>query len=235
MEILKGLRDELKSLGDPGRRASAQRYFREEISLHGVSSADVKRIDRDYFSTVKELEKNYIFSLCEELWRSPYFEENIIACNWADRQSKRFEPDDILIFGRWLGNYVTNWATCDTLCNHAIGNLVMKYPREIEKPRKWTGSDNRWMRRGASVSLIIPARRGQFTNDIFWIAGKLLSDKDDMVQKGYGWMLKATSEANLQMVFDFVMKHRGSMPRTALRYAIEKMPQELKKQAMMKP
>jgi 3-methyladenine DNA glycosylase AlkD len=56
-----------------------------------------------------------------------------------------------------------------------------------------------------------------------------------MVQKGYGWMLKVTSEANLQMVFDFVMEHRRTMPRTALRYAIEKMPQELKKQAMMKP
>jgi 3-methyladenine DNA glycosylase AlkD len=78
MEILKELRDELKSLGDPGRRASAQRYFREEISLHGVSSADVKRIESDYYSALKGMDKNYIFCLCEELWRSPYFEENII-------------------------------------------------------------------------------------------------------------------------------------------------------------
>ena len=55
-----------------------------------------------------------------------------------------------------------------------------------------------------------------------------------MVQKGYGWMLKVASQAHLQEVFDYVMKHKAVMPRTALRYAIEKMPPELKSEAMKK-
>jgi 3-methyladenine DNA glycosylase AlkD len=54
------------------------------------------------------------------------------------------------------------------------------------------------------------------------------------VQKGYGWMLKAASQAHQQEVFNYVMRNKAIMPRTSLRYAIEKMPRELKEQAMAK-
>ncbi len=57
-------------------------------------------------------------------------------------------------------------------------------------------------------------------------------DKDDMVQKGYGWMLKEASKKHQAEVFDYVMKRKAEMPRTALRYAIEKMPAEMRKKAM---
>ena len=90
------------------------------------------------------------------------------------------------------------------------------------------------MRRASSVSLIIPARKGLFLDAIFEIADNLLLDKDDLVQKGYGWMLKAASESHQQEVFDYVMKNKFKMPRTALRYAIEKMPKNLKIIAMEK-
>jgi 3-methyladenine DNA glycosylase AlkD len=73
-----------------------------------------------------------------------------------------------------------------------------------------------------------------FLKDIFGIADILLLDKDDMVQKGYGWMLKAASEAYQKEIFDYVVSKKTVMPRTALRYAIEKMPQELKAEAMRK-
>jgi 3-methyladenine DNA glycosylase AlkD len=59
-------------------------------------------------------------------------------------------------------------------------------------------------------------------------------DEDDLVQKGYGWMLKETSKAHQKQVFNFVVKHRKTMPRTALRYAIEKMPEKMRKEAMKK-
>jgi 3-methyladenine DNA glycosylase AlkD len=73
-----------------------------------------------------------------------------------------------------------------------------------------------------------------FLRDIFEIAGILLLDKDDMAQKGYGWMLKAASKAYQKEVFNYVVSKKAIMPRTALRYAIEKMPQELKAEAMRK-
>ena len=71
-----------------------------------------------------------------------------------------------------------------------------------------------------------------FLKDIFEVADILLLDGDDMVQKGYGWMLKAASEAHQKEVFEYVLAHKKNMPRTALRYAIEKMPRELKGRAM---
>jgi 3-methyladenine DNA glycosylase AlkD len=104
------------------------------------------------------------------------------------------------------------------------------------------------LRRAAAVSLIIPARKGLFLSDILEISGILLTDRDDLVQKGYGWMLKAasmsetfvkgddqTKREHLDAVFQFVVKNKSVMPRTALRYAIEKMPPELKAKAMEKP
>jgi len=78
------------------------------------------------------------------------------------------------------------------------------------------------------------ARKGKFLKDIFEIANTLLSDPDDLVQKGYGWMLKAAGEAHQKEVFDYVMEKKQVMPRTAFRYAIEKMPEELKEKAMEK-
>ena len=90
------------------------------------------------------------------------------------------------------------------------------------------------MRRGAAVTLIVPAKKGLFLDDLFEIADILLLDKEDMVQKGYGWMLKVASQAHLQPAFEYVVKHKEVMPRTALRYAIEKMPEAMRKEAMKK-
>jgi 3-methyladenine DNA glycosylase AlkD len=93
---------------------------------------------------------------------------------------------------------------------------------------------HRWMKRAAAVSLILPARHGKFLSDIFEIADILLLDKDDMVQKGYGWMLKEAAKPYQKEVFDYVVKHKAVMPRTALRYAIEQMPPEMRAEAMKK-
>jgi 3-methyladenine DNA glycosylase AlkD len=82
------------------------------------------------------------------------------------------------------------------------------------------------------VSLIVPAKRGMFLPEIFEIADLMLIDGDDMVQKGYGWMLKEASRKHQAEVFDYVMKWKAKMPRTALRYAIEKMPVEMRRRAM---
>ena len=73
-----------------------------------------------------------------------------------------------------------------------------------------------------------------FLLDAFEICDVLLLDGDDMVQKGYGWLLKEESRLHQKEVFDYVVEHRKVMPRTALRYSIELMPKELKAEAMQK-
>jgi 3-methyladenine DNA glycosylase AlkD len=88
------------------------------------------------------------------------------------------------------------------------------------------------MKRAAAVSLIIPARRGKFLIDVFEISNLLLLDRDDLVQKGYGWLLKEASKLHQLEVYNYVLSKRKVMPRTALRYAIEKMPQDMKLEAM---
>jgi 3-methyladenine DNA glycosylase AlkD len=106
------------------------------------------------------------------------------------------------------------------------------YPEYLVRLKDLAKSDNRWLRRASSVTLIKPAKKGKFLSEILEIADILLLDKDDLVQKGYGWMLKVASEANKKEIFEYVIKNKATMPRTALRYAIEKMPKDLKNKAM---
>jgi 3-methyladenine DNA glycosylase AlkD len=232
--IIKIIRQKLAQNSDEKTKISGQNFFKEKIKLYGVKTATVSKIGKEYFKTIKDKKKTEIFELCEELWRSGYMEESFIACNWSYYIRKNYEPNDFKLFEKWVNNYVSNWASCDTLCNHTVGVFVEMYPEFLAGLKKWAESKNRWMRRASAVSLIIPAKQGKFLKNIFEIADILLLDKDDLVQKGYGWMLKASSHAHQKEIFDYIIKKKAVIPRTALRYAIEKMPKELKLKAMEK-
>jgi 3-methyladenine DNA glycosylase AlkD len=234
-EIIASIKKELKQNIDENTRNSTQRYFKEPVKLYGVNSALVCRIGNKYFREIKHKEKKEIFSLCEELLESGYIEEAFIAFDWAYGLRRQYEKSDFEIFEAWLNKYVTNWAECDTLCNHSIGAFIEQYPVFIKGLKKWTKSKNRWVRRASAVTLILPARKGKFLKDIFIISDSLLNDKDDLVQKGYGWMLKEASKLHQKEVFEYIMEKKKELPRTALRYAIEKMPENLRAAAMKKP
>ncbi|WP_158857822.1 DNA alkylation repair protein [Lunatibacter salilacus] len=230
--IIDKIRIELKNSVDEKTQSTSQKFFKETIKFYGVKVPTVTKISKEYFSLIDSKSKSEIFDLCETLWKSGFIEESFIACKWSYYIHKKYEPGDFQIFEKWISEYVNNWASCDTLCNHTVGEFIEMYPENVVKLKHLAKSPNRWMRRASSVTLIIPARKGKFLNEILEIADILLLDKDDLVQKGYGWMLKAASEAHQLEIFDYVMKHKSVMPRTALRYAIEKMPKELKDKAM---
>jgi 3-methyladenine DNA glycosylase AlkD len=230
--LLIRIRETLVISSDEKTRQSSQHYFKESILCHGVKSAAVGRIGKEFYKSLPDVSKETVYGLCDELWKTGYLEESFIACNWSYFQRKAYQPEDFKTFERWVSNYITNWAACDTLCNHTVGTFIEMYPSFLSDLKKWALSENRWMRRASAVSLIVPARKGKFLKDILEIADILLLDKDDMVQKGYGWMLKAASEAHQQTIFDYVMEKKTIMPRTSLRYAIEKMPDELREIAM---
>lgn len=233
-DIIDRIRLELIQNADKKTKLSGERYFKESVKMYGIKSADVIRIGKLHYTEIKDKNKPHVFSLCEELWKSGIMEESFVACNWSFNVHKQYEPDDFNVFEKGVNNYLGNWASCDTLCNHTIGTFVEMFPGYISGLKKWAKSQNRWVKRASAVSLIVPARKGKFLNDIFEIADILHSDKDDMVQKGYGWMLKAASQAHQDDVFNYVMSKKATMPRTSLRYAIEKMPAELKVRAMAK-
>jgi 3-methyladenine DNA glycosylase AlkD len=204
----------------------------EDVQYYGVKVPVVGKIAKKYWREIKFLEKKEIFSLCEELYKSNYCEEAFIVSTWAHLLSDRYEREDLPVFRHWIESYVTNWATCDSFCNHTMGSFIEKFPEYLEELKHWTQSNNRWLRRAAAVSLIIPAKQGKHLNTVLDIASLLLTDNDDMVQKGYGWLLKEASRKHQKEIFDYVLRNKTLMPRTALRYAIELMPKDLKAEAM---
>ncbi len=233
-DVLEKVRNALKSNIDEHALATGQKFSKEKLKYYGVRTAIVRKIGKTFFKTIDSRSKSEIYDLCEGLWRSGYLEESIIACNWSQYLCDAYEPEDFSIFQRWINEYITNWASCDTFCNHTMGGFLERFPDHVEKLKDFAKSRNRWMRRAAAVSLIVPARKGKFLGDVLEIATILLLDTDDLVQKGYGWMLKVASQSHQKEVFDFVIKNKSVMPRTALRYAIEKMPKDLRTIAMAK-
>ncbi|BFP42479.1 DNA alkylation repair protein [Flavobacteriaceae bacterium GF1] len=233
-DVLDKVRDALKSNIDENALATGQKFSKEKLKYYGVRTAVVRKIGKTFFKMIDSRSKSEIYDLCEDLWRSGYLEESIVACNWSYYLRDAYEPEDFSIFQHWINEYVNNWASCDTFCNHTMGGFLERYPDYVKKLRDFPKSGNRWMRRAAAVSLIVPARRGKFLGDILEIATILILDEDDLVQKGYGWMLKVASQPHQKEVFDFVIKNKSVMPRTALRYAIEKMPKDLRTIAMAK-
>ena len=161
-------------------------------------------------------------------------EELGVALDWAFRLRDKFEKKDFAILESWLKKHVTNWAACDSLCCRALGHFIYKFPEYFPKVKKWAVSKNRWVRRGSAVVLIYSQEKKLSLAPVFEIADILLLDKDDMVQKGYGWMLKVASNHEPKKIFEYVMRNKKEMPRTALRYSIEKLSPDLRKQAMAK-
>jgi 3-methyladenine DNA glycosylase AlkD len=202
------------------------------VKLYGVRTPVVTKLADRYFGQLEGSDKTFVFALCNELFCSGYLEESFIASRWSYKMHDHMEREDFRLFDHWVQACISNWAACDTFCNHTVGAFMEKFPECVWRLSSWACSDSRWVRRAAAVSLIIPAKRGKFLDEAFVIAGLLLTDPEDLVQKGYGWLLKEESRVHRDAVFSFVMKHKDRMPRTALRYAIELMPPEMKKTAM---
>lgn len=236
--MVKNIQQELKENIEIDYRNNFYNFFkasdREKLKFYGVRSPRVKAIAKKYFKEIKELPKRKIFNICERLLQSGNSEEIAIAFAFARRLKKRYEKSDFKIFEKWLKNYVSNWASCDDFCTHILGEFLYKFPEFLPKFKIWAKSKNKWQRRAAAVALIYSLRRKKFLKEALATADILLGDADDMAQKGYGWMLKEASKAYQKEVFDFVMRNKKLLPRTALRYAIEKLPAKLKARAMSK-
>ncbi len=142
-------------------------------------------MSRKYHQEIRAYPKCAILDLCKMFWESGCLEEPFVACDWSFNLRDQFQTPDLHIFESWISNYVTNWASCDTLCNHTVGAYLEKYPGAVTSLHEWATSPNRWARRAAAVSLIIPARKGLLQQEVLTIADRLLIDDDDLVQKGY--------------------------------------------------
>lgn len=233
-KIIPNIQKELKSNIDKVYKQGSDRFFKESFKSYGVRTPVARRISKKYFAEIKSFEKQEIFKLAEDLLDLIYFENFTIAFSWVFNIKDQCSKSDFKVFENWLKKYVSNWASCDDFCTHIIGYFLLQFPEFLPKTKLWTKSKNRWLRRASAVSMIYPNRQNKYIKESFEIADILLKDEDDMVQKGYGWMLKEISNLHPDKVFKYVMKNKTEMPRTALRYAIEKLPEGVKREAMGK-
>jgi len=235
INIIEEIRQEIKRLeANPDNVKDYSRFHKDGKKHIGLASNIIKKLYAEKFKQVKHLDKKEIIGLCEKLLECGDSSCRGMAFDWAFRIKKQYTEEDFEIFEKWLDKYVDTWGSCDDFCTHVFGYHLFVFSKSIPKIHQWTKSKNKWKRRASAVIFIYPARKNKYLDEVLKIAKSLLLDEEDLVQKAYGWMLKEASNANQKMIFDFVMKHKSSMPRTALRYAVEKMPANLKKQAMMK-
>lgn len=233
--IIDQLRQEIQKYDTPENHINYQQFFKEKLAEPtGLKGGILKDISNRCFKEIKKEPKNRTLKICDELLeaRERYF--RFFAFDWASRFRGKYEKRDFARFERWLKTYVNDWGACDSLCTGPIGFMIAQYPELSRRAKRWAASKNRWQRRAAAVSLIFPVRNRLLLNEVFRTADILLTDKDDMVQKGYGWMLKEAANKFPDEVFAYVMKNKADMPRTALRYAIEKYPAEKRGEAMAK-
>lgn len=234
-QLIRAVSSELRELADPAYRELVRtRYNMNVDDFWGVRTPAIHRVAGKYYKQVKALSVDDRFEICDEFLATGIYELKILAFRWAHLARREYEEGHLDVFARWLDEHVDDWIDCDDLCIHVIGEYFLKHPGRADQVVSWTRSANEWTRRGAAVSLVLPARRGQQLHLAFVVAGHLLTDDRPLVRKAYGWLLKEASKTYPNEVLEFVVRNRDSMPRESLRYAVEKLPEELRRQALQR-
>jgi 3-methyladenine DNA glycosylase AlkD len=213
----------LKSLADPVFAHGQQNYFQHEVNTYGVRSPHLHLVAREVYAVVKKWTPAERFRFMEELWKLGCLESGGVVCHVCRRFGAQFGVDEFKLFSRWIDRYVDNWATTDGLSAWLLAACIGNQPALIGELPAWTTAKNRWRRRASAVSLLHEGKAGRHLKQVFDIADRLLDDRDDMVEKGVGWLLKETYPHNRAETMRFLLPRRGRASRTTLRYAAEKM------------
>ncbi|MDO8537704.1 MAG: DNA alkylation repair protein [archaeon] len=222
---LQFLESELRKKVDLKYKEGMFNYFKEPIKNFGVRSKQVDIIGKTFFAQKKnEWNFEQFLELAEELYKTGIMENSSLATLFIEKNKKFFEKKHFKTFEAIIEKYLDNWGQIDGFCTHPMAEFLKKFPEFSNKVVAWHSSKNLWKRRAACVSFIPIARKSkQFDKEIFKIAELLRKDKEDLVQKGAGWLLKEKSNKNKKMVIQYLMKVKKDTPRLVLRYAAEKL------------
>lgn len=235
--VFKKIRAELLIRGGHPTPVAGSRFFNADAlgKTRGIKTATLRKMAASHLAEQHPpLAKREVFEVAEKLLQEHTQDESAIAVTMLRRYRKQLSENDLKVFDRWLKKYVINWGMGDDFGITLLGEFFCRFPVLLPHLETWARSKNMWARRGACVCLIYSLRRGKGLSLAFKLADLLLPDPADLVQKGYGWMLKEASRKFPNDVFRFVMRRRSRMPRIALRYAIEKLPPAKRREAMKK-
>ena len=225
--------EEIRELADTEIAKNSLRFFKTDKGQYGFG---------DIFLGVRTpkirlIAKKYIdISIADMkiLIQSKYHEERFLGLIiLVNKYSKTKDKKTInQLYKIYISSfkYINNWDLVDVTCPHVTGKYLIDKDRSILY--KWAKSDDLWTKRIAIVSTFSFIRQNDL-EDTFKIAEILLQDKHDLIHKAVGWMLREAGKRDLEKEEIFLKKYYRDMPRTMLRYAIEKFP-ELKRQAYLK-
>jgi len=226
--IAREIEKTLRSRANPEKAALLQRFFKtgpgqygEGDVFLGVMVPNIRRIaKRCQTAPIPEIVK---------LLHTPFHEQRLLAL--LILVLKFSKGDDALrkrIFSLYLKStrYINNWDLVDLTAPHIVGVYL------LEESRKqlyiFSRSRDLWKRRIAILSTFAFIRKNEF-KDSLAIANVLLDDKHDLIHKAVGWMLREVGKRDVRVLEDFLKKRYHRMPRTMLRYAIERFPEQKRK------
>lgn len=198
-----------------------------------IVTGDIRKLSARLYKKIDDKAIDNVFALCEELLEQHTWALGVIAFDWAYRVREQYNENTYNVFYRWLKKYVRGWGDCDDFCTHAFGELLRKEKALFEKVLEWTKDEDFWVRRASAVILIPSILRNDYEGiEPYKISDSLMKDEHDLVQKGYGWMLKSLSQVDMDSVKEYLIANHLQMPRTAYRYALEKFNKETRKELM---
>ncbi len=217
--------ERLKAHSSPEEREKTLRYFKntDGDQFIGVRMGQV-------FAGAKEFIEMSPAEI-EKLLESKIHEVRAGGCSIMDKQARRKKTTPERrkeLYDLYLRRHdrINNWDLVDVCAIHVIGGYLFDKPRNVLY--KLAQSKNTWERRTSIVSTAYFIRQREL-DDTFKIAEMLLRDKEDLIHKATGWMLRFAGDKDRARLLSFLDKHAATMPRTALRYSIEKFDEKQRK------
>lgn len=216
----------LRAMADPVKAEGVRRYFKHSIQAYGVPAPAIRDLAAGLYRSVRGVwGVGEAMALCDILFAEPELESKAVGGLILARFKKDFPPS---LFGKvkgWLAaDLLDNWASVDVFCTDAMGAFLEKYPASVGRIRAWARHPNRWVKRAAAVSFIKLAKKREHLDAIYGISASLFPAEDDLVQKANGWLLREAGKTDPGRLETFLLRHGPAIPRTTLRYAIERFP-----------
>jgi 3-methyladenine DNA glycosylase AlkD len=230
-DVARAARDavrELKRLSRPAGNFDASRYFRGDhgLGFYNVGTTPMRALARSIHERHRDRWLlDDAMALADALIVDRYLETKSIGIEVVARYRRAFTPRLLGRWKRWLaGNHSANWATTDAICGALVGPLLVAFPERAAEMRAWSQHRNMWVRRASIVGLIPLARKGAALDLLYENATRLHADHEDLIQKAVGWALREAGKADAVRLERYLLANGPSIPRTTLRYAIERFP-----------
>lgn len=221
----------------PAGDFDAARYFRGDHTLrfYNVGAKPTRALARSIFAANRERwTVADAMHLADQLVADPYLETKGVGIELIARYHRSFTPPLLGRWKRWLAaNRAANWATTDAICGLLIGPLIVRHPQLAPRMRAWARDRNLWVRRASIVSLVKPLAHGIGLDIAYEIATALHADPHDLLQKAVGWTLREAGKVDARRLERYLRANGPSIPRTTLRYAIERFP-DAKRRALLR-